>query len=246
RARAAPRRDRDRAHALHPELIHAGEQHRVLALELLPPVEVGHGARVREASAIGDGGLSGEADEIQALRREERLYLRDRQLMLLHVEQEIAALAGGEEVGIFRDVPQRRALCKAQQLLPAPPDVCAPAIAVTGYESGGGRGAGAGERAVEPDMHESARPQQRKQHLPALRPVAHMMQDAAGLDQIEPACKRPDLEDIGLRILDVANAKRAGLAQREAEAGAAEVDGEYPRARKPLRGLDRVLAGAAT
>src|SRR5262249_60495527 len=53
-------------------------------------------------------------------------------------------------------------------------------------------------------------------------------------------------EDIGLRILDVANAKRAGLAQREAEAGAAEVDGEYPRARKPLRGLDRVLAGAAT
>src|SRR5262249_28109823 len=86
----------------------------------------------------------------------------------------------------------------------------------------------------------------RKQHLPALRPVAHMMQDAAGLDQIEPACKRPDLEDIGLRILDVANAKRAGLAQREAEAGAAEVDGEYPRARKPLRGLDRVLAGAAT
>src|SRR5262249_33585611 len=60
-----------RYRVLHSDLIHAGEQHRVLALELLPPVEVGHGAGIREASAIGEGGLPSEADKIQTLRRDE-------------------------------------------------------------------------------------------------------------------------------------------------------------------------------
>src|SRR5262245_60757723 len=43
----------------------------------------------------------------------------------------------------------------------------------------------------------------------------------------------------------MAETKRARLANGVSEAGAAQVDGKHARLREPLRGLDRVLPGAA-
>ena len=51
---------------LHPELIHVDEGHRVLGLERVPAVEVGHRRVVRKARAIGLRGRPGEAEERQA------------------------------------------------------------------------------------------------------------------------------------------------------------------------------------
>jgi len=51
------------------------------------------------------------------------------------MEEEVAALAGREEVGILRHVAQRRALLAAQKLLPATTDVIgALAVATLGDE----------------------------------------------------------------------------------------------------------------
>src|SRR5215510_2949599 len=71
------------------------------------------------------------------------------------------------------------------------------------------------------------------------------MKHAADLDHVEASPQRADFEDIGLRIFDIGETERARLADRVTKAGAAEIDREHARARKALRRLDRVLAGAA-
>src|SRR5215510_7535298 len=94
-------------------------------------------------------------------------------------------------------------------------------------------------------MHEAAGPQQREQRAPAFRPVAHVMEHAAHFDQIEAAPKCGELQDIGLRIVDMVEMNRARLADGVTEAGTAQIDGEHARLREPPGGLDGVLAGAA-
>src|SRR5437667_158277 len=98
---------------LHPELIHADEGHRVLGLELVPLIEVAHGRVGREACSIGSARRSGEAEKCETMRAHEGGDVRDRELLLLHIEQQIAALAGREEVRVLRHIAQRRALLEA-------------------------------------------------------------------------------------------------------------------------------------
>ena len=62
---------------------------------------------------------------------------------------------------------------------------------------------------------------------------------------IEARVERAEIEDVGLRIFDIAQTRLAGLACRIGEAGPAEIDRQHTRAGEALRGLDRMLAGAA-
>ena len=83
---------------LHPELVHADESRRIFGFEHVPAVKIGGGLVFRKASAIVLQRLAGEADKAKAVLAQESRDLRDRELMLLHVEQQVAAFAGGEEV----------------------------------------------------------------------------------------------------------------------------------------------------
>src|SRR5580704_17275633 len=72
-----------------------------------------------------------------------------------------------------------------------------------------------------------------------------MVQYAAGLDHVEGPADRAQLQNVGLRIMEIAQSKRARLSLRIAEAGQAEIDREDVGANEPLCGLDRVLTGTA-
>jgi hypothetical protein len=58
--------------------------------------------------------------------------------------------------------------------------------------------------------------------------------------------ERCELENVGLRELDVGNAEHERLARGVAEAGAAQVDREQPRALQAPGHFDRMPAGTAT
>ena len=81
----------------------------------MPLLEVGHGHVGRKARSIGVPHGTGEAQEVEVMCAQERCDLRDRQLLLLDMEEKVAALAGSEEVGIFRDIMQRRAFLACGQ-----------------------------------------------------------------------------------------------------------------------------------
>src|SRR5438270_3268970 len=85
---------------LHPELVHAGKGVGLLALERVPAGEIGPRFVVRETPQIflRRGVIEVEADKREPVLRDERGDLRDRQTVLLHVEQEVAAAAGAEKI----------------------------------------------------------------------------------------------------------------------------------------------------
>src|SRR4029453_14389001 len=102
-------------------------------------------------------------EKSQAMCAQERRDLRDRELLLVRMEQQIAALAGREEVGVFRHVVERRALVEAQDIPPTATDIVgALTIAALGDEGADGAHVRARQRAVEADMHEAARAQERE------------------------------------------------------------------------------------
>src|SRR5215475_5479428 len=89
----------------------------------MPLLEVGHGHVGWKARPIGVAHGAREAQEVEAMRAQERRDVGDRKLLLLHMKQQVTALAGGEEVGVLRHIVQRRAVLAADELLPATPDV---------------------------------------------------------------------------------------------------------------------------
>src|SRR6266705_1262205 len=105
----------------------------------MPLLEICHGHVGRKARPIGVAHGAREAKKNQAMRAQERRNLRDRKLLLLHVEEEVPAFAGREEVGVLRHIMQRRALLAAQKLLPATADVIG-ALAVAALGDEGARG----------------------------------------------------------------------------------------------------------
>src|SRR5882672_492637 len=70
---------------LHPELVHPGKGVRLLALEVVPGREVGHGPVVREPRQVSlrREMIEIEADKRKAIFRNEAGYLRNRQAVFL-------------------------------------------------------------------------------------------------------------------------------------------------------------------
>src|SRR5262249_29348326 len=151
---------------LDPELIHAGERVRPFGLERVPAIEVAHETVAAENVAITLHQLGGKfkTDELQAVLADEGLDLRNRQPALLDMKQQVAALAGAEEIVGFGNAVERR----VEQVLPAAADVVrGGAVALLENEGAGGHDVTACELAVEAHMHEAARPQQPQQDAPA-------------------------------------------------------------------------------
>ena len=132
-----------------------------------------------------------------------------------------------------------------ENLLPAVPDVLgdrAPA-ALHDQRARGAHVSPRG-RAVESKVHETAGTQQCVEHAQTLPWIPQVMQHPARLDQIEAPPDAPELENIGLCKLYVADPELARFARGVAEAGQAEIDRKHVGAGKSLRCFERMLAGA--
>ena len=84
-----------------------------------------------------------------------------------------------------------------------------------------------------------------QQCAPAFERVGHVMQHAAGVDHIEAAPDRAELEDVGLRVFDALGECRRRLALGVTKTAQAEIDRQHAGARIFLRGPGGVPAGAA-
>ena len=73
-----------------------------------------------------------------------------------------------------------------------------------------------------------------------------MVQNAAACDEIEMTTERRKFEDVGLAVFNIVQTERVGAVFCIAEAGEAEIDCEYARARIAPGHHDGLLAGAAT
>src|SRR5262249_42997925 len=229
---------------LDPELIHTGESVRPFGLERVPAIEIAHEMIATENVPITLHRLRGkfETDEFQVVLDDEGLNVWNRQPVFLDMEQQVAALAGAEEIAGLGNVLERR----VQQVLPAAADVVrGRAIALLENEGAGGNDPTACELAVEAHAHEAARPQQSEQDAPACHRFRKMMQYPGGIDQVERPLDRSELEDVGLGVLDLFRQGRGRLPLGVAKTGEAEIDGQDPRVLVLLRHLDWMAAGAA-
>src|SRR5262245_15042859 len=210
----------------------------------MPAIEVAHETLATENVPIllHDSRREFEADEVQVVLDDEGLNVWNRQPAFLDMEQQIAALAGAEEIAGLGNAVERR----VEQVLPAAADVVrGGAIALLANEGARGNDVTACELAIEAHPHEAARPQQRQQNAPARDRIRKVMQYPAGIDQIERSLDRPDLENVGLGVGDSLRQGRGRLPLGVAKAGEAEIDGEHPRVLVLARHLDRMPAGAA-
>jgi hypothetical protein len=144
---------------------------------------------------------AGEAQEVEAMRAQECRDLGDRKLLLLHMEEEVTALAGGEDVGISSRHCVAPSPRRSAKLLPTTADgIGALAEAALGMKARAARMSDACKRAIEADMHE---PPGRSTVSSARQPSVksrNVMEHAADLDQVELCAKRAKLQDVGLSI----------------------------------------------
>src|SRR5262245_57241001 len=91
----------------------------------MPAVEVGHGGIACKSGAVEvpHRRIDHEADEGQAVRGQEGLDVRNAELMLLDVEDEIAAGAGRIEIPEPGDLLERFRVVERHKLLTAAADV---------------------------------------------------------------------------------------------------------------------------
>ena len=97
----------------------------MLAFECIPGRKVGHRpvGGTRHAILARNPGVELEGDEVEIVLGEEVRDARKRQAMLLHVEQQVAAFAGAEEIArraTFRNAAPRLV---RDEVLPAAADV---------------------------------------------------------------------------------------------------------------------------
>src|SRR5262245_39339722 len=163
------------ARLLQPEMILAREQVRVRALVTVPAVEIACLAWMLAVHRMPGLGVDHEADERKIVLVDERLDLRDGQAVLLHVETKVAAAAHVVEVGRLPEPADMREVA-VDEILPEPADVVGgAAIAALLDQLAHRHDVGPAERAVEPEIHEAARPQQREQHAPARERIVEVV-----------------------------------------------------------------------
>ena len=218
-----------------------------LSVESVPAVEIGRRRRVGETAPEGrqHRGRDLKAEERQAVVGEERLDVRQREAVLHDVEQQVAAAAGAVEIAQRGQAFFERAILATMDLLAAGANsLRRRRVAAPGDQRAPRDDAAARDLAVEPDPHDPARPQPRQQHAPARFRIRQMMQNADRLDVVEGALDGAEVDDVGLRIVQILNAGLAGFPPRIGEAGEADVDGEDARLRIEQGRVDRVLSGA--
>src|SRR5690349_12078601 len=90
---------------LDPELVHAPEGSRIRLLEAIPVFQIGHGHITRAGVAVvrQHGSVQLETEQSEAVLRKKSADRRQRQTVLLHVEQEIAAGAQAVEIRRVQD-----------------------------------------------------------------------------------------------------------------------------------------------
>src|SRR5262249_11836365 len=95
---------------LNPELIHAGEGVRPFGLECMPAIEVARETVAAENVPImlHDRRREFETDECQMILGDERLHVWNREPAFLDVKQQVAALAGAEEIAGLGNAVERR------------------------------------------------------------------------------------------------------------------------------------------
>src|SRR5262245_30148489 len=192
---------------LQPEMVLAGEHVGMPGLVAVPAVEL---AIVRKLAfdLLLAARVDHEADEGEAVVVQEGLDLRDGQPVLLDMEAQVAAAAHVVEIRRLPEPADIGALAFGNKLLTEAADVHgARSIAAFGNQATHVDDVFAAKRAVEPEIHEAARPQQVDEHAPARERIIEMVQHATGLDDIERLPQSAELEDIGLRIVDVGDRK---------------------------------------
>src|ERR1041385_8472744 len=106
-----------------------------------------------------------EAKELEAGVAQERLDLRQRQAVLLHIEEQVAAAAQAEEIRRCEQVSERQP--GRRHVLPEAADaVGGRSVAALGDERARRSDCRAAALAVEPEKQETARPQQRIERPP--------------------------------------------------------------------------------
>src|SRR5262245_30297057 len=215
--------NRHSSRLLQPEMVLAGEHVGVRSLVAVPAVELAVIWKLALDLMLG-ARVDHEPNKVEAVVGEECFDLRDGQAVLLDVEAQVAAAAHVVEIRRLPEPADIAVLGFGNKLLTEAADVSgARAIAALGDQAAHVDDMLAAERAVEAEIHEPARPQQLEQNAPARERIVEVVQHAAGLDDIERLSKRAELEDVGLRIVDVGDRKLASLAHGVAKAGQAQV-----------------------
>jgi hypothetical protein len=144
-------------------------------------IEIGHRPVGRETRRIElrRTEIHLEAEERQPVRRKKLPDRRQGHAVLLHVKQQVAAFAGGEEVIEERHVAQRRAVRMGHHFRADRADIVE-ARSVSAFRDEGARRHDVTPRglAVERDEHHAAGAQQRLEHAPAGPRIGEMMQHA--------------------------------------------------------------------
>ena len=133
------------------------------------------------------------------------------------MKQKIAAFAGGEEIREPRDACQRSFL---EQRLPSAPDFSRRRTeGVLRNKRTGRHNVASAGFTVKCKMHQAAGAQEREQNAPSLEGIGHVVQHAAGIDDVETASNRSKVENIGLRVVDAGCDFGRRLALGVAQAG---------------------------
>ncbi len=165
--------------------------------------------------------------------------------MFLNMEQKIAALVDREKIGPLRNGFQHR-IVAGDDVLPAEPDaVRRGVIAACSDQRACCDDILARQFAVKPHLHDAARAQPRQQQSPACHGIREVMQHAGRIDEIKRLAHRTKLRDVGVRELDVGDAKLLRHALGVAEAREAQIDRENARLRRLLCQLDGGKTGTA-
>ena len=151
----------------------------------------GHGNIAGIGQALQHIGIDLETQQCEPVRGEKRLDLRQRETVLLHMEQEVATIAGVVEITAANDGPCRRCLIKREDVLPAAPDVVRLGrMPARGNHRARSHDVVASTFCVEAQAHEAARLDDVcKRAQPGCR-IGEVMQHTDRRHDVEPATER--------------------------------------------------------
>ena len=184
-----------------------------------------------------------EAQKCQAIVPQKRGDSGEPHLLLLDMEQQVAAAAHAKKIA--EGGAKLPVLVQIQQILAAAPYVIGGcAITPLGNEPPRLHDAPPRRFTVKAHQHESAGTQQGQKHPPSGEGVGHMVQHPGTFHDIEAAADRAQLQHVRLGKFDSGQAQLPRLAPGIAKTGEAEINRQHAR-RHALRDFKSKLARAA-